>query len=62
MATFPIPASSANTRKFATIAVFPELRNGETTPESGSAPSTPAVTSSISQAISMVSPVARNSP
>ena len=38
----PMPASSANTRKFATMAVFPELRNGETTPESGSAPSTPA--------------------
>ena len=48
-----IPASSANTRKFATIAVFPELRNGDTTPESGSAPSTPEVISSISQAMSV---------
>ncbi len=35
-------------RKLASIAVLPELRNGETTPESGSAPSTPELISSIS--------------
>ena len=44
------------------MAVFPELRNGDTTPESGSAPSTPAVMSSISQAMSVDSPVARKKP
>ena len=40
----------------------PELRNGDTTPDSGSAPNTPALISSISKAISADSPSARNIP
>ncbi len=39
----------AKIRKFASIAVLPELRNGDTTPESGIAPRTPPEISSISQ-------------
>ena len=44
------------------MAVLPELRNGETTPESGSAPSTPELISSISKAIRLARPSARKKP
>ena len=54
-----IASSSAKMKKFASMAVFPELRNGDTTPESGSAPSTPAEISNISKASREASPSAR---
>ena len=57
-----IESSSAKTRKFASMAVLPELRNGDTTPESGSTPSTPELISSISKAIRLASPSARKKP
>ena len=44
------------------MAVLPELRNGDTTPESGSTPSTPELISSISKAIRLASPMPRNLP
>jgi hypothetical protein len=44
------------------MAVLPELRNGETTPESGSTPSTPELMSSISKAMRLDSPSARKKP
>ena len=44
------------------MAVFPELRKGDTTPESGSTPSTPELISSISKAMRLDSPSARKKP
>src|SRR5260221_13858085 len=44
------------------MAVLPELKNGDTTPESGMAPSTPPEIKSISNAISAPSPKAKNIP
>jgi hypothetical protein len=52
----------AKIAKLASIAVFPELRNGETTPERGIAPSAPPDMRSISSAIKAVRPVPRNTP
>ena len=46
-----MPSITAKIKKLASIAEFPELRNGETTPDSGMAPSTPPEISSISIAI-----------
>ena len=60
--TAEIDARTANTRKFAIMAVFPELRNGDTTPDSGSAPNTPALISIISKAIKLPRPKARKNP
>ena len=47
-------------RKFDSMAVLPELRKGETTPESGMAPSAPPEMSSISKAMSEPSPTPKN--
>ena len=55
-------SSSAKTRKLASMAVLPELRNGDTTPESGSRPSTPELISSISKAMRLARPSPRKKP
>ena len=51
---------TANTKKLASIAVLPELRNGDTTPDSGITPSTPPVINNISNANRLAKPSAKN--